>query len=132
MTLPLPVRRSILLILALAAATLALLALRGAPASAAGSQVLHLSAKANMLRFSTSHLSAHRGRITIVMHNPSNAGMKHGISIEGRGIDRDGPIVSPGHNSELTVTLTKKGTYEYFCPVPGHRQAGMTGTLTVS
>jgi uncharacterized cupredoxin-like copper-binding protein len=95
--------------------------------------VLQLSAKPNMvLRFNTSHLRAHPGKIMIVMHNPSNAGMSHGIGINGHGVDRDGPIVSPGRTSTVTVTLTKKGNYTYYCPVPGHKQAGMKGTLTIS
>ena len=64
------------------------------------------------------------------MANPSSAGMPHGIAIEGNGVDSDGPTVSPGGTSSVTVTL-KKGSYEYYCPVPGHKQAGMVGTLTV-
>lgn len=108
-------------------------ALSGSPARAAGRQVLRLSAKPHMvLRFTTSHLHAHPGRITIIMHNPSNAGMRHGIAVSGHGVDRDGPIVAPGHNSSVTVVLRRKGTYTFYCPVPGHRQAGMRGTLRIS
>jgi uncharacterized cupredoxin-like copper-binding protein len=64
------------------------------------------------------------------MTNPTSAGMPHGIAVEGNGVDSDGPTVGPGKVSSVTVTL-KKGTYVYYCPVPGHKQAGMKGTLTV-
>src|ERR1700737_1799859 len=117
----LPVRRSVLISAALLGCVLALIALRGASASASSKQVLQVSAKPNMvLRFNTSHLSAHPGQIMIVMHNPSNAGMSHGIATSGRGVSHTGPIVSPGRTSTVTVTLTKKGKYTYYCPVPGH------------
>ena len=35
-----------------------------------------------------------------------------------------------GQTAELTVNLPA-GTYTYYCTVPGHRDAGMLGTLTV-
>ena len=95
-------------------------------------EVLKLSADpSGQLRFTTATLTAPKpGKVTLTMTNPSSAGMDHGISIEGNGVDSDGPIVGPGHTSSVTATL-KKGTYTYYCPVPGHRQAGMVGTLTV-
>jgi plastocyanin len=36
-----------------------------------------------------------------------------------------------GGTKTLSVKL-QPGTYTFYCSVPGHRQAGMVGTLTVS
>jgi uncharacterized cupredoxin-like copper-binding protein len=33
--------------------------------------------------------------------------------------------------SELLWRFTKRGTFEYGCLIPGHREAGMTGTVVV-
>jgi uncharacterized cupredoxin-like copper-binding protein len=97
-----------------------------------GGQLIKLSADpGGQLRFNTSNLTAKPGKVTLRMTNPSSAGMDHGIAVEGNGIDSDGPTVAPGNVSSVTVTL-KKGTYTFYCPVPGHLQAGMKGTLTVS
>ena len=35
-----------------------------------------------------------------------------------------------GGSKTLSVSL-KPGTYKFYCSVPGHRTAGMEGTLTV-
>ena len=95
-------------------------------------EVLKLQADpGGQLRFDKSKLTAAKpGTVTLQMTNPMSAGMDHGIAVEGNGVDKDGPIVAAGKTSTLTVDL-KKGTYTYYCPVPGHKQAGMTGTLTV-
>jgi rusticyanin len=42
------------------------------------------------------------------------------------------PTTAGMHAGTLTFTATTPGTYQYLCPVPGHAQEGMTGTLTVS
>lgn len=129
---PLPSRRLAILIVGVMLALLGMLAFHGSTATASGTQVLRISARAHMvLRFSTSRLHARPGRIEIIMRNPSNSGMSHGIAIRGRGVRKVGRIVRPGRSSSVTVTL-HRGTFTYYCPVPGHLQAGMKGTLTVS
>jgi plastocyanin len=102
------------------------------PTSAPKGKVLMLSADpGGQLRFTKSNLTlAKPGTVTLRMTNPSTAGMEHAIAIDGNGVNSSGATVNPGGVSTVTVTL-KKGTYTYFCPVPGHRAAGMVGTLTV-
>ena len=52
------------------------------------------------------------------------------MTIEGNGVDKASDVVT-SKNTSFTVDL-KPGTYTYFCPVDGHRAAGMEGKLTVS
>ncbi|MEA2126098.1 MAG: hypothetical protein QOI80_2880, partial [Solirubrobacteraceae bacterium] len=60
--------------------------------------------------------------------NKSSIG--HNIALEGNGVNEEGKVVSGGATSDVKVTL-KPGTYTFFCSVPGHREGGMQGKLTV-
>jgi plastocyanin len=40
-------------------------------------------------------------------------------------------VTPPGHTAEVTITDPEPGTYEFYCSVSGHREAGMVGTLVV-
>lgn len=63
----------------------------------------------------------------------NNAGtISHALQLSGNGVDRHTPdfAYSPGRKEGFTATL-KPGTYQYFCPVDGHRGLGMVGTLVV-
>ncbi len=100
-----------------------------ASASATGGETVHLAAVPGKLAFNTKSLKAKAGSVTLSMANPST--FAHGISVEGTGVDKDGHVVQHGGTSTVTVEL-KPGTYTFYCPVPGHRQAGMQGTLTVT
>ena len=56
----------------------------------------------------------------------------HALEIDGPGVsDRRSDSVSPGGSASLTVTL-KKGTYEVYCPIDGHKGLGMETKITVS
>ncbi len=88
-----------------------------------------LSASKTKLRFSVSTIRVRHGKVTLKMSNPS--GLPHAIAVDGHGVDKDGKTVHKGGTSTVTVSL-KKGTYTFYCPVPGHRAAGMKGKLIVS
>ena len=101
-----------------------------APApSGAGGQSLSLKADpSGNLRFNKKTLSAKAGKVTIVMKNPSP--LSHNVSIQGNGVNQMGQTVATNGTSTVSATL-KPGKYTFYCSVPGHRQAGMFGTLTV-
>jgi plastocyanin len=82
------------------------------------------------LAYVTSSAIATPGPVTVEM--PNTSGVSHNIAIQQ---GSNGPVlgassfIAKGITS-VTVKLTP-GTYTYFCQVPGHRAAGMLGTLKV-
>jgi plastocyanin len=81
------------------------------------------------LKFDTDKLDAKTGKVTIDFTNP--APIQHDVVLEqdSQELGRT-DLISDGDTDSFTVTL-KPGTYTYFCSVPGHRESGMEGTLTV-
>jgi plastocyanin len=97
--------------------------------SSGGGETIKLAADKSQLKFDKSSLNAKAGKVTLVMSNPS--GIPHAVAIEGNGVDVDGKTVGNGGTSTASADL-KPGKYEFYCPVDGHKAAGMKGTLTVS
>jgi mono/diheme cytochrome c family protein len=64
------------------------------------------------------------------LKSQNKSGTPHDIAIEGNGVNDKGEVVQNGGVSEVDVTL-KSGVYTFYCSVPGHRQAGMEGKITV-
>jgi plastocyanin len=93
--------------------------------SSAGATLKLTSPADGSLKFDQTQLAAKAGSVTLVYTNPSS--VPHGVALE----TTSGAVVTGGKTSTVTVTLAP-GTYTFYCPVPGHRQAGMQGTLTVS
>lgn len=100
--------------------------------SAGPAQTVNVAAApGGALKFTSSKLTAKAGKITFVFANKSP--LPHNLTIQqgtnGKVLGAT-PTFTNGTRS-LTLTLPA-GTYTYYCSVPGHRQAGMLGTLTVT
>jgi plastocyanin len=99
----------------------------GAPAAAPVSVAADPSGQ---LKFSKNSLTATAGKVTIRFTNGSP--LPHDLTVEqgSSGANLGATPVFQDGTKTLTVDL-KPGTYTFFCSVPGHRAAGMHGTLTV-
>lgn len=99
------------------------------PASPTKSSLALAANPEGQLSYNTKALSAKAGTVTITMANMSP--VEHNVTVaEGSKVLGATPTFK-GSSKTLTVKL-KSGKYTFFCSVPGHRQAGMEGTLTVS
>jgi plastocyanin len=102
------------------------------PSSPAAKTTTTLKLAANpegQLSYNTKQLTAKAGPVTITMANMSP--VEHNVTIaQGSTVLGATPTFQGGSRS-ITLKL-KPGTYTFYCSVPGHRQAGMEGTLTVS
>jgi plastocyanin len=81
------------------------------------------------LVYTSTELQAPPGIVSIVLTNDSS--VPHNVAIEKDGeVLAQGDIFSGGGTRTTTADLAA-GTYTFFCEVPGHREAGMEGTLTI-
>ena len=67
--------------------------------------------------------------MTVDFNNPQ--ALSHDVAIEDSSGKTVGQTELVAEGSTSTAVNLKPGTYHYFCTVPGHREAGMEGTLTV-
>ena len=100
-------------------------------AAIGGTTKLKLSAAPGFaVRFDKKTLTAKAGKVTIALHVTKAGGVGgHNIAIKGHGVNVRGKVVSGG--TSTVTALLKKGTYEFYCSVPGHETDGMKGTLIV-
>lgn len=107
----------------------------GKPAVEKGGK-LELPADPNgQLSYVTNKATAKPGSVTITM--PNMSGVSHNIAVESgaHGASGSGPVLAASSfitkgSTSINVSL-KPGTYTFFCQAPGHRAAGMFGTIVV-
>lgn len=101
------------------------------PASASGdAEVLDLAADTSgALAYDTDELDAKAGNVAIAFTNDSPVG--HDVVVEQDGTEVGRGDVITGGSETVALNNLKAGDYTYYCSLPGHREAGMEGTLKV-
>jgi len=105
---------------------------QAAPAAPVAAEV---KVVATDLKFTPPTIQAKVGQpIKIVLEN--KGAIEHDIAFPTIKADKPGPslkaVAKPGQTATLEFTPSAKGTYEYICTIPGHKEAGMKGTITVA
>lgn len=100
------------------------------PAPAGGGGTVSLSTSSEgQLAYNTKSLSAKAGKVAIDFTN--DAPLQHNVTIESSAGKVLGATPTFSGGSKTLSLDLKPGTYKFFCSVPGHRMAGMEGTLVV-
>lgn len=102
---------------------------QGAGGEGGGSTVKVETDPGGELAYTTTSATAKAGKVTIDFTNPQS--LTHDVAIENAQGEEVGATELIASGSDSTTVNLKPGTYHYFCTVPGHREAGMEGTLTV-
>jgi plastocyanin len=107
----------------------------GKPAVEKAGKLAIDASPSGQLAYTSSKAEGTPGAVTITMGNTS--GVSHNIAVESGagGAAAKGAVLGASSfttkgSAAVTVSL-KAGTYTFFCQAPGHRAAGMYGTLTV-
>jgi plastocyanin len=80
------------------------------------------------LRFDRTRAAVLAGHVTVKLTNESAVG--HNVTIA-QGAKTLGATKTITHATDTIKVDLARGDYVFFCSVPGHRQSGMQGTLTV-
>ncbi|HEU4944954.1 MAG TPA: plastocyanin/azurin family copper-binding protein [Solirubrobacterales bacterium] len=81
------------------------------------------------LAYTTTSATAKPGKVTIDFNNPQS--LTHDVAIEDSSGGEVGATELIADSSDSTTVELEPGSYTFYCSVPGHREAGMEGTLTV-
>jgi plastocyanin len=98
------------------------------PPSVGATQTLAANPE-GLLKFDKSSLTAKAGSVSISFTNTSS--LSHNLTVESSSHATVGATATFAGGTHILALNLKAGTYKFYCSVPGHRAAGMEGTLTV-
>ena len=93
-----------------------------------GAPPLKVSLEAQDIKWSSNAITASVGQsveVTVV----NTGALEHNFSVDQFTVNKN---VAIGATETITFAPSSSGTYEFYCAIAGHREAGMVGTLTVN
>jgi uncharacterized cupredoxin-like copper-binding protein len=81
------------------------------------------------LAYTTTEATGKAGKVTVNFTNQS--AVPHDVALEDEAGEQIAATETVAEGTDSTTAELKPGKYTFYCTVPGHRQAGMEGTLTV-
>lgn len=118
---------TILIILALVAAAAPLVAQETVDLTGESGEVKEITVQNDRLSYVQSEIRVNRGdtiRLTF-----ENTGGRHDWVLDE--FDAATEVINGGESETIEFTADEAGEFEFYCSVPGHRQAGMWGTFVV-
>jgi plastocyanin len=103
----------------------------GSSGGSGGESVVKIeAAEGSTLAYMQKEVKAKAGQVSIEFTNPQS--LSHDVAVESSSGEEVGAteLVASG-KAVTTISDLKPGKYTFYCTVPGHREAGMEGTLTV-
>ena len=101
-----------------------------ANAAEGGESTLMIEADPNGdLAYTTTKATTNAGKVKVEFDNPQP--LTHDVAFEDSSGEDVGATELISDSTTSTTLNLKPGTYTFYCTVPGHREAGMEGTLTV-
>jgi len=100
----------------------------GAAPRATGRALELVADPGGALRFDKARAAVLAGRVTVSLTNDST--VEHNVTIA-RGSRTLGATKTIAGSKDAAALELAPGDYVFFCSVPGHRESGMKGTLTV-
>ncbi len=111
----------------LGAALAVILILSGCGSSPSGREI---GVKATEFRFEPDSLSLTVGEVRFRVVNKGR--IPHVLAIEGPGVQVASRLIDAGNEDKITVKLEQPGEYRLLCPLKGHAERGMVGTMKVT
>ena len=90
---------------------------------------LKIETASSGLAFSSDTAESKAGEVTLEFSNGQST--PHDVALEDSSGKTVGQTEVIAEGEDTAVVNLKPGTYKFFCTIPGHREAGMEGTLTV-